>query len=275
MKTMHFTRLLILILVFVLTIGPAVPAGAGTSSPIGMLSSAGKVEVNGKPVTVPRTLFAGDVVEAEGSARGMLQLAPDGVAQFTASAKAALDRSGETIAVRLERGFVAIRQGTRPVNVLARGGRISPQAGSLVEIAQVRQNTFVTVRKGSAVVSDGGLPAAQTVPEGQTIRVAFLVAPKDDNAAAPDQQKSKAEKKQEKKEKKQKQQKGERRGSQATGAAAGAAAGAAVPSIAVVGVTAAAVAGAAAATAGAVAAATTSPGQRQNIIQNIVSPIRP
>ena len=280
------------VLPFLLSISPLSEARAASATPVGMMSTAGTVRVNGVPVSATQALFSGDVVETEASSSGILQIAPDGVAQFTASAKASLARSGQAIALQLHNGYVAVRQGSLPVSVRARGGRISAERGNVFEVAQVKGNTFITAAKGNAVISEGGLASPQTVREGQTVQVAFLQPGSDPTAAqaadppqaqtsadcekeCKDQCAQKGERNCDKKckdqcKKQQKQRKG-RGAAGAGGAAAGGAAAGGTQAVAAA-VTAAAVAGAAAAVAIPVALAATSEAERKARIGVVVSP---
>lgn len=143
-------------------------------APVGTLSGDDKVKLNGKSLTSSQLALPGDIVEAPGTATGTLHLGRNGVARLTAAARASVERSGQDVWVGLQSGFVSIGEGEQPMSVRAHGGKITASAGAVFDVAQVRNTTFITAVKGSAVVSDGGLPETQYVKEGQTIKVAFL-----------------------------------------------------------------------------------------------------
>ncbi len=142
--------------------------------PIATLNGDSSVTVNGKRVTVSQPAFAGDMIEAPGSALGIVQFPEQGLARLSASARASLEQSGKELWLGLQRGYVGIHEGAQPVSVRAHGGKISAAPGAVFEVAQIKDATYVTAIKGSAMISEGGLDEPQAVAQGQSVKVAFL-----------------------------------------------------------------------------------------------------
>jgi hypothetical protein len=162
-----------LVLFIAVGLGLATLASAGVA-PIATLNGDANVTVNGKPVKVAQPAFAGDTIEAPGSSLGIIHFPEQGMASLSAAARASLEQSGKEVWLGLQRGYVGVREGSRPISVRAHGGKISGDAGSVFEVAQVKDATYVTAIKGSALISEGGLDEPQVVAQGQSYKVAFL-----------------------------------------------------------------------------------------------------
>ena len=160
------------LLSLLLACGPVCEAGG--VAPIGKMTGDPKVKVNGQSLSSTQLAFPGDVIEAPGAARGSIEISPNSVARLTAAARASLGRSGEDVWVGLQNGYVSVREGDKPVSVRAHGGRITAAPGSVFDVAAVGSATIVTAVKGSVLLSEGGLRATETVPQGQSVKVAFL-----------------------------------------------------------------------------------------------------
>jgi len=155
----------------VMCLAPMVQAA---TAPVGTLSGDDKVKLNGKNLTSAQLALPGDIVEAPGAATGTLHLGRNGVARLTATARASVERSGQEVWVGLQSGFVAVGEGDQPMSVRAHGGKITASAGAVFNVAQVKNTTYITAVKGSAIISDGGLPEPESVKEGTTVTIAFL-----------------------------------------------------------------------------------------------------
>jgi hypothetical protein len=170
----NFTRYLASFVVIGLTLVSVGSAGSAGVSPIATLNGDSNVTVNGKPVKVAQPAFAGDTIEAPGSALGIIHFPEQGLARLSASARASIEQSGKELWLGLQRGYVGIHEGNQPVSVRAHGGKISAGPGAVFEVAQLKDGTYVTAIKGSAVISEGGLEEPQSVAQGQSVKVAFL-----------------------------------------------------------------------------------------------------
>jgi hypothetical protein len=167
----NYTRNLVLFIALNLALATFVSAGV---APIATLNGDANVTVNGKPVKVAQPAFAGDTIEAPGSSLGIIHFPEQGMASLSAAARASLEQSGKEVWLGLQRGYVGVREGAQPISVRAHGGKISADAGSVFEVAQVKDATYVTVIKGSATISEGGLDEPQAIAQGQSYKVAFL-----------------------------------------------------------------------------------------------------
>jgi len=165
------TRYLGLSLSVLLSFGPIAQAGV---APVGTLSGDNKVKVNGKSLTSSQLAFPGDTIEAPGAAMGSIEISPNSVARFTAAARASVERSGQEVWLGLQNGYVSVHEGDKPVAVRAHGGKITAASGTVFDVAQVKDTTTVTVVKGSAIISEGGLAAPRVVKQGENVQVAFL-----------------------------------------------------------------------------------------------------
>jgi hypothetical protein len=142
--------------------------------PIATFDGDYNAKVNGKPVTVDQPAFAGDVIETPGMALGIIHFPGQGLVRITAEARASVEQSGKQIWLGLQRGYLGVHEGAAPVSVRAHGGKISAASGAVFEVAQIKDATYVTAIQGSAVISEGGLAAPQSVAQGQSVKVAFL-----------------------------------------------------------------------------------------------------
>ncbi|GEM_PF-4482966 len=143
-------------------------------APIATFSGDAVVTVNGKPITQSQPAFAGDTIEAPGSSLAVIHFPEQGMASLSAAARASVEQSGKQLWVGLQRGFVGVHEGGQAISVRAHGGKITADSGSVFQVAQVKDATYVTVVKGSAVLSEGGLDEPQVVQQGQSYKVAFL-----------------------------------------------------------------------------------------------------
>jgi hypothetical protein len=167
----HHIRGSVLVAILALSLGIVSSAGV---TPIATLDGDFNVTVNGNPVKASQPAFAGDMMEAPGSALGIIHFPGQGLARVSAEARVSVEQSGKELWLGLQRGYVGIHEGTQPVSVRAHGGKISADSGAVFEVAQVKDATYVTAIKGSAVISEGGLAESQSVAQGQSVKVAFL-----------------------------------------------------------------------------------------------------
>ncbi len=168
--TVNYTRFAFFV-AFGLSLVTAASAGV---APIATLHGDSQVTVNGKQLKVAQPAFAGDTIEAPGSSLGIIHFPQQSLAHLSAAARASLEQSGKEVWLGLQRGWVGIREGAQPVSVRAHGGKISGDPGAIFQVAQVKDATYVTAIKGSAVISEGGLDEPQAVTQGQSVKVAFL-----------------------------------------------------------------------------------------------------
>lgn len=169
--TVNYTRNLAFVVALALSLATVASAGV---APIATLNGDAHVTVNGKPMTAAQPAFAGDTIEVPGSGLGIIHFPQQSLASLSAAARVSLEQSGKDVWVGLQRGYVAVREGGQPISVRAHGGKISAESGSIFEVAQVKDATYVTVIKGSALISEGGLDEPQAVAQGQSYKVAFL-----------------------------------------------------------------------------------------------------
>jgi ferric-dicitrate binding protein FerR (iron transport regulator) len=154
---MRLKGLVVVVLSMMLVYLPVAPAA--TSTALGQMTTRGRAEINGSAAPAEATIFAGDRISTSEKTTAAVTLPGQDEVLLPALTRAVLDRQGDRVRVKLERGSLAVRaKSSMPAIVEAGGARIAPapQTFAVYEVAIEGNTLKVLAQRGTALVETDG-----------------------------------------------------------------------------------------------------------------------